>query len=44
MPCKSLTNFEYEEAFAIPEITNFAVVLGKDLLSLDGKRTIDSVR
>ena len=27
MPCNSLTNFEYEEAFAIPELINFAVVL-----------------
>ena len=40
MPCNSLTNFEYEEAFAIPELIKFAGVLaikpGKP-----GKRTID---
>ena len=29
MPRKSLTNFECEEAFAILELTNFAVVLAK---------------
>ena len=27
MPCNSLTNFEYEEAFAIPELIKFAGVL-----------------
>ena len=43
MPCNSLTNFEYEEAFAIPELTNFAVVLAKrhPYLRWSGERTID---
>ena len=36
MPCNSLTNFEYEEAFAIPELNYFAVVSQKDILILDG--------
>ena len=39
MPCNSLTNFEYEEAFAIPELTNFAVVLVKRYPSLIKKNT-----
>jgi len=35
MPCNSLTNFEYEEAFAKPELTNFAAIWQKDILTLD---------
>ena len=27
MPCNSLTSFEYEEAFAITRLTNFAAIL-----------------
>ena len=33
MSCNSLTNFEYEEAFAKPELPKFGK---KDILSLDG--------
>ena len=49
MPCNSLTNFEYEEAFAIPELTNFAVVLAKRHPYIpyprwSGEKTIDSIR
>ena len=46
MPCNSLTNFEYEEAFAIPELTNFAVVLAKrhPYPRWSGEKTIDSIR
>ena len=36
IPCNSSTNFEYEEAFSIPELNNFAVVSQKDILILDG--------
>ena len=36
MPCNNLTNFEYEEAFANPELTNFAAIWQKDTLTLDG--------
>ena len=41
MPCNSLTNFEYEEAFAIPELTNFAVVLVKRYPSLIKKIQVE---
>ena len=34
MPCNSLTNFEYEEAFPKPELTNFAAIW--QILTLDG--------
>ena len=46
MPCNSLTNFEYEKAFALPELTNFPIVLTKrhPYPRWSGERTIDSIR
>ena len=46
MPCNSLTSFEYEEAFAITRLTNFAAILTKrhPYLRCSGERTIDSIR
>ena len=46
MPCNSLTSFEYEEAFAITKLTNFAAILTKrhPYLRSYGEKTIDSIR
>ena len=46
MSCNSLTNFEYEEAFAIPELIKLAGVLAirHPYLRWSQERTIDSIR
>jgi hypothetical protein len=42
MPCISLTNIEYEEAFAIPYLS--ILLLSKEILTLDVLEKIDSTR